>query len=188
MNLLYLHGFNSTGNSHKIDYLKTKIKFDHVEQPTFDYSNIDNVLVQIDDIVNQLDDIIVIGMSFGGFVARYVGMKYDLKSVLINPVIDYKDMYKHVGPQINHDTQEKWELKKSDVDNYKQLQTDYNKPALMGNLVIVGEKDEIVDPHRVVYAYKNIAHVVTFENELHRFKDVQTLVPYIEEYINAIWM
>ena len=88
MLILFIHGFNSSGNCNKCELLK-----EHAQKtiiPTLDLLDVKQSLVSLDKLVN--DEInIIIGASFGGFYAHYLAKKYDKELLLINPVVNPLD-------------------------------------------------------------------------------------------------
>ena len=90
MNLLYLHGFNSSPDSTKAIIFQSFVKKKNsvgLLVPSLPISPKETILFLEEIIEENKKEISLIGSSLGGFYAAYLAEKYGLKSVLINPVV-----------------------------------------------------------------------------------------------------
>ena len=90
MNLLYLHGFNSSPDSAKAKIFQSFVKKKKSKSllvPDLPISPKETILLLEEIIKAHKKEVSLIGSSLGGFYAAYLAEKYKLKSVLINPVI-----------------------------------------------------------------------------------------------------
>ncbi len=106
MALIYIHGFNSSPASLKaqqtqkwLDSQSLSIPF---ECPALS-SEPDKAIEQLQVMIEQYREPIgLIGSSMGGYYATWLGEKYGLKSVLINPAVrPYEFMREYLGENAN---------------------------------------------------------------------------------------
>lgn len=83
--LLYIHGFASSGHSHKVQVLRQH--FEEVYAPSL--SHIPQLALEtLEQFVDAMDDPpLLLGSSLGGFYALYLSQRLSLPAVLINPVV-----------------------------------------------------------------------------------------------------
>ena len=74
--LLFLHGYESSGQGFKGEFLRTQ--FPSIHTPTLT-GEIDSRLAQVDSIFTQQDSWVLIGSSFGGLMATLLAMKHPQK-------------------------------------------------------------------------------------------------------------
>ncbi len=88
-NILYYHGLDSFLSDEKKIILE---KFGKVTAPTFDYRN-PAVLQYINNSFSELpESTVLIGSSFGGYIANILSTGYDLPSLLFNPALAYRNI------------------------------------------------------------------------------------------------
>ena len=137
MNLLYLHGFNSSPDSTKAIIFQSFIKKKNSESlliPSLPISPKETILFLEEIIEENKKEVSLIGSSLGGFYAAYLAEKYKLKSVLINPVVSshLKNMKDLIGNHENYNTGEKYFFSES---NFKEL-FNYKIRRLLGYRVL----------------------------------------------------
>ena len=90
INVLFMHGWQSSDQSNKF----TSITAYPAECPNVDHSDPAKVKQTYEDFItgwhdkhldNSDDKLILFGHSFGGFWARYLGLKYNIPYLIINP-------------------------------------------------------------------------------------------------------
>lgn len=88
--LIYVHGFNSSAKSAKAQVLKS-IMLELGGIARFRAPNLlvypSQAIVQLETLIIQLDSPILVGSSLGGYYATYLAEKFNLKALLINPVV-----------------------------------------------------------------------------------------------------
>ena len=187
--IIYLHGFNSAGNTSKAMRLKQSLP--HVYTPTYPSNNPDKAVIIINELVvkhqEQYDTLMFIGSSLGGFYARYFGYRYDAKTVLINPSLDPQTtLQQYLGKNRNYSTGEEYELT---VENIESL-TQYESPPVGqgGALVLLDKGDEVIDYKYAESIYRDIAHVIVYPGGSHRFDHLEDALPEIKGYYDSIWL
>lgn len=145
--IIYLHGFNSSGDTGTASYLKSMYP-DSFLAPDYDYINPDNAATMLDSIVMATmkeHDVIMVGKSLGGFWANYFAEKYRLKCILINPGLQpHLSLLKYVGTNRNFNNDVLTELKEDDVAGYLKYQQPDN--AALYKHILLGEQDTVTDP------------------------------------------
>ncbi|NGX85332.1 YqiA/YcfP family alpha/beta fold hydrolase [Aequorivita sp. KMM 9714] len=117
MNILYLHGLDSSLNVEKRAILE---KYGTVYSPQIDYRNDESSIESLINLYKDKDIDSVIGSSMGGFAAYYIADKFQRPALLFNPALAYRSVHQNI-PDI-----------KNPLSNLKHL--------------VLGAKDEVVDP------------------------------------------
>ena len=81
--IIYFHGLDSSLNEEKRQALKV---YGNVKAPTYDYRN-SAVLKDIEKTFTYSNNTILVGSSFGGYLANLFSTKYDIPSLLFNPAL-----------------------------------------------------------------------------------------------------
>ncbi|TFH26996.1 MAG: alpha/beta hydrolase, partial [Promethearchaeota archaeon] len=74
--ILFLHGYESSGQGFKGEFLRTQ--FPGIYTPTLT-GELDPRFAQVDPIFNQHDSWVLIGSSFGGLMATLLAINYPQK-------------------------------------------------------------------------------------------------------------
>jgi len=119
MNILYLHGLDSSLNDEKRSVLEG---FGTVFAPTIDYRNNPNTIEQLCKIYATHDPEInvVIGSSMGGFAGYYISDTLNRPALLFNPALAYRSVEQEVSKHANQ--------------------------SLRLKHIILGAKDEVINP------------------------------------------
>lgn len=96
--LIYLHGFNSSPESHKAQFLNSFLEHSayscHYIIPRLSFSpaSVRSAVSKIIEHQLALGPVALIGSSLGGYYAIYFAEKYGLKAALINPAVKPYDL------------------------------------------------------------------------------------------------
>ena len=186
MNLLYLHGFNSSPDS---TYAKVFLSFfNKIYSLSLLVSNLpispkETILLLEEIIKAHKKEVSLIGSSLGGFYAAYLAEKYKLKSVLINPVISshLKNMKGLIGEHENYNTGEKYFFSKS---NFEEL-FDYKIRIFsfpLDQLFLLQLGDEVLDQKKTLKHNKDSFSLVEDEGS-HKFEDFEKYLPLIYDFM-----
>ena len=186
MNLLYLHGFNSSPDSTKAIIFQSFVKKKNSESllvPSLPISPKETILLLEEIIEENKKEISLIGSSLGGFYAAYLAEKYKLKSVLINPVVSshLKNMKDLIGEHENYNTGEKYFFSKS---NFKEL-FDYKIRRFsipLNQLFFLQLGDEVLDQKETLKYYKGPLFLVEDEGS-HQFDNFEKYLPLIYDFM-----
>jgi len=158
--IVYLHGFNSSPQSHKARLLARYIaeqrlgeRFACPALPPL----ASEALASIEPLIDK--DVCLVGSSLGGFYATYLAEKHGVKAVLINPAIDpHIGLRAYLGPQKNLHTGEPYVLTEHHLRDWERLQM----PRITAQhyLLLVETGDEILDYRKAVQRYSGCAQVV----------------------------
>jgi predicted esterase YcpF (UPF0227 family) len=189
-NIIYIHGFASSGNSDKAVMLRKEFPKDNVISPTLS-ANPKQAIAQLHSLIMKSEPVLVIGTSLGGFYATYIACVYDVPAFIINPsltpYIDIKRIIKtHNGKRIGSD--EPYEFKTEYLDDLKDLfdklhSTDKESYNLHFYL---SSDDEVLTFDNLDTLFPNKAHVKVFDNSGHRFSKFQEIFPDVRKVLNSL--
>lgn len=132
MNILFLHGVSQELTTTKRKALE---KYGKVFSPAIDYkTNYNSIELLINQYQNQKIDA-VIGWSMGGFVGYYLSDAFQKPGLLFNPALASRPVSQRI-PEI-----------KTPYLNYKQI--------------VLGSKDEVIDPKETLYFLTKNLHEYT---------------------------
>jgi predicted esterase YcpF (UPF0227 family) len=153
--ILYLHGFNSSPQSHKAQVLGRYLKEEGLGAqygcPALPPLAVD-AMREIEQLIAGKSGVCLVGSSLGGFYATYLAEKHDMKAVLINPAIDpHVGLRAFLGPQKNLHTGEPYELTEAHLREWEKLYAPRVTPSRY--LLLVETGDEVLDYRRAVARY-----------------------------------
>jgi esterase/lipase len=117
---LYIHGLDSSPLPEKIAIMEQaglEISALHLN-----YRENKNVYFELKQLIQEKDIEFIIGSSFGGMLAYWLGEDFGIPVLLFNPAIVYQSVQVNI-PKI----------------------TNLKCPLRM---VVIGEKDDVIDPHK----------------------------------------
>lgn len=177
MKYVIIHGYGSNPEtSTSVSVLKSIITaYDSdatILTPTYDVYDIQSAVKPIVDVVDEYT--VVIGVSLGGFIARYVAnVASAFKLILVNPSIHAYDYLKKYP-----------ELRDSVRDHFKSLYVDDDHPDL-GILVLLAMDDDVIDPLPTYNLYRDRAMVIQ-SNGGHPMTTLHSLDHHIFKFLNTI--
>ena len=124
--IVYIHGFNSSPQSHKAQQFQQWI---HTRHPDVTL-HIPALKPYPLDALKQLEDLAAlapqrtgfIGSSLGGFYAVWLAEKFCAPAVLINPAVrPFDSLSRYLGENKNFHTQESYVLTQQHVDDLRSL-------------------------------------------------------------------
>ena len=158
--IVYLHGFNSSPQSHKAQVMQ---RFMAERGLAHDYA-CPALPPLAGDAMKAIEPLLekkpcLLGSSLGGFYATYLAEKHGLKAVLINPAIDpHIGLRAYLGPQKNLHTGEPYELTEAHLREWEALYVPRITPSRY--LLIVETGDEVLDYRKAVARYAGAEQVV----------------------------
>jgi predicted esterase YcpF (UPF0227 family) len=158
--IVYLHGFNSSPQSHKAQVLARHMS-EHGLASEFACPSLPPSARQAIRIAERLAtaDVCYIGSSLGGFYATHLVEKHGGKAVLINPAIDpHVGLRAYLGPQKNLYTGEAYELTEQHLAEWRELYAPKITPSRY--LLLVETGDEVLDYRRALERYAGAEQVV----------------------------
>ena len=179
--ILYLHGFASSSNSHKVKNLRD---FPDVPVVSFDLDVDPRVAIkQISSFIkeHENEDIMLMGSSLGGYYALHIATIFNLPAVLINPSIHpYQTLSRFVGmPQKNYSKDETIVYKKEYIQTLQSLTIDQVDQSKI--LLLVQTGDESLDYRRSVEALPHARQHIE-EGGNHSFEDFPKTFSLIRDF------
>jgi uncharacterized protein len=158
--IVYLHGFNSSPQSHKAQLLGRYLAGRGLEKdyacPALPPSARETIRI-VEPLLKDKD--CLVGSSLGGFYATYLAEKHRLKAVLINPAITpHVGLRAYLGPQKNLHSGEPYELTEAHLRELGELHVPRITPGRY--LLMVETGDEVLDYRRALERYAGAEQVV----------------------------
>ena len=159
--IIYLHGFNSSPQSHKAQlmraYMAERGLASHFACPALPPLACEAV-AQIERRL-PANNVCFIGSSLGGFYATYLAEKHAARAVLINPAIEpHVGLRAYIGPQKNLHTGEPYELTDRHLRQWEALYVPQITPSRY--LLLVETGDEVLDYREAVKRYAGAEQIV----------------------------
>lgn len=160
--LVYLHGFNSSAQSHKAQLLAQAMTARGLQA---EYACPDlpplagEAIREIEKLIKGRSNVSFVGSSLGGFYATHLAEKHGARAVLINPAIDpHIGLRAYLGSQENLHTGEPYELTETHLGEWEALYARRITPQRY--LLLVETGDEVLDYRRAVERYADAEQVV----------------------------
>jgi len=153
--IVYLHGFNSSPQSHKAQVLSRYVA-EHGEGEEYACPALpplaSDAVRSVEKLIAGRAGVCFVGSSLGGFYATYLAEKLDANAVLINPAIDPQvGLRAYLGPQQNLHTGKPYVLTEAYLQEWEKLYVPRITPGRY--LLIVETGDEVLDYRRAVARY-----------------------------------
>jgi predicted esterase YcpF (UPF0227 family) len=183
--IIYLHGFNSSPQSGKAQYLKRYLdgqgKGAEVVCPQLPHRPDLAVAVVEAEIARQpKEKITLVGSSLGGFYATWLAEKHSVRAVLINPAIDpHVDLRTYLGMQQAFHGGERYELTEEHLRQWKELFVIKVHPERY--LLLVETGDEVLDYRAAVRKYRGAKQVIVQGGD-HTLASFPKQIPLILEF------
>ena len=182
--IVYLHGFNSSPDSHKAQVLQ---RFMAERGLAHEYA-CPALPPLARDALKAVEPQLarkpcLLGSSLGGFYATYLAEKHDLRAVLINPAIDpHVGLRPYLGPQQNLHTGEPYQLTEAHLRDWEALYVPHITPRRY--LLLVETGDEVLDYRKAVERYAGAEQVVVQGGD-HSLQSFPQHLPRILEFARA---
>ena len=164
--ILYLHGFNSSSQSHKAgllyEYMKRSGLDEYIEIPDIPPVPADAIalLQRCAETIQANYELSVAGSSLGGFYATWLAENYDCPAVLINPAVKpHELLVTYLGENRNHYTGESWVLDSMHIDQFRDLYIEQiTRPERY--LLMVQAGDETLDYREALAKYDGCPGII----------------------------
>ena len=186
---VYLHGFLSSANSQKGRWLFQQVQIENLQiqcaseilsvpifkeimTPTYPISSPSASIQKVETLLQDLmiqnnNPIVLMGSSMGGFYAQFLGQKYKLPYIMINPALNPKPIFlKNLGASHNPNTGEKFVINEAyiqQIERYDVAMLDLAIPTML----LMDQDDEVID---VAFALNKYPDRPRFKAEVHVFK------------------
>ena len=183
--LIYLHGFNSSPDSHKAQLLKRYMQEQGLAEqyccpalPTLGMRAI--AMVEAVIARHPRASITLVGSSLGGFYATYLAERHDLRAVLINPAVyPHEDLRAYLGQQRNLYTLQPYELTEEHLRQWQRLYLPTVSPQRY--LLLLETADEVLDYRQALEKYEGARQIVV-EGGDHSLRSFPQHIPLILEF------
>ena len=185
--LIYLHGFNSSPQSHKAllvkQYMLEKHCADALLCPQIPVIP-DEARVFLEQLVEEaLKDYSVsfVGSSLGGYYATYLAEKYSAKAVLVNPSVKpYETLAAYLGENTFYFEDGSWDFNESHIQQLKAM--DVEKISVPNRyLVLLQTGDETLDYRQAELKYKK-ARCIIEQGGDHGFTGFERYIPQLIQF------
>ena len=187
--IVYLHGFNSSPQSHKAQYLKRYLeargKGDEFSCPQLPHLP-DLAVKLIEARLKRLKGrkITLVGSSLGGFYATWFAEMRNLRAVLINPAIDpHVGLRAFLGPQQDCHGGKSYELAEEHLRQWEKLFLTQVHPERY--LLLAETGDEVLDYRVAVAKYRGARQIVVQGGD-HTLASFPTHIPAIMEFAGMV--
>lgn len=183
--LLYIHGFASSGHSHKAQILRQH--FAEVYAPSL--SHIPQLAVEtLEQFVDALDRTpLLLGSSLGGFYALYLSQRLSLPAILINPVVRLTPGIEQLaGLQRHYFDGSRFEF----TGEHLQALHRYQCPAPRSDrlLLMLQMGDEVLDHHQTLQQLPGTQQLIEVGGD-HSFRGfenhIETIRRFAQEQLQA---
>jgi len=159
--IVYLHGFNSSPQSHKAQVLG-RFMAERGLGAEFLCPALPPLAADAMREIERLplgSGVCFVGSSLGGFYATYLAEKRGARAVLINPAIDpHVGLRAYLGTQRNLHTGQPYELTEEHLGQWRSLYLPRIDPGRY--LLIVETGDEVLDYRRALARYAGAQQIV----------------------------
>jgi predicted esterase YcpF (UPF0227 family) len=160
--IVYLHGFNSSPQSHKAQLMQRYMRERGLEKefacPALPPLPSEAIRAA-EALIAGKENLCFVGSSLGGFYATYLAEKHGLKAVLMNPAIDpHIGLRGYLGPQTNLHTGDPYELTEAHLRQWERLYLPRITPRRY--FLIVETGDEVLDYRKAVERYAGAEQLV----------------------------
>ena len=184
--IVYLHGFNSGGQSHKAAWLREQLAPAPVFAPSYPAHRAREALRVLRKFIRRLRrenprsrKLMLIGSSLGGFWAQYLAPEFDACMVLINPSMHPDEtLARHAGRFHNEATGEETVLTAQDVRALKEYSVEPCNPKVP-TLLLLDEQDEVLDARIAAATLRGCGKTIVYPGGSHRFDHLAEALPEI---------
>ena len=147
MNIIYIHGFRSSGDSDKARLMQKTFPKCKVFSPTLP-ADPSAAMVQLEALLKGLEGgTLLVGTSLGGFYALYLSCRHGYACCIINPAWQaHQSLAKKVGVHTRYDSEEVYDFRAEYLDKLSQMresiQTCQKDPGII-NVFLSNDDEEL---------------------------------------------
>lgn len=180
--ILYLHGLNSSGASHKGRVIREQLAPIRVLSPTYPAHLhkqavdrlVEELRVRVSEAESQAQPLLLVGSSMGGFYGQFLARQFSLDHlVMINPALrPWEVLRQVVGWQNNLALRESYYLSEEMVAATRRYDIQEVDDGVQTTLLL-DKGDELIDWHIAESMYAGIGDLHCFEGGSHAFEHIQ---------------
>ncbi|MCW8332687.1 esterase YqiA [Vibrio paucivorans] len=157
--LLYIHGFNSSPQSHKANVMasycaefRSDIKVVIPQLDCFPQQAAQQLLKIVEQHQENYN-IGLVGSSLGGYMSTWLNAKFGFRAVLVNPAVKpYELLVDYLGEQVNPYTNTRYQLESKHIAELRQLDVpEIKSPSDFW--LLQQTEDEVLDYRQAVEKY-----------------------------------
>jgi len=187
--IIYLHGFNSGGQSQKAAWLREHLAPVPVFAPDYPAHRAHEALRVLRKFIRRLRrenpqnrKLMFIGSSLGGFWAQCLAPEFGARIVLINPSMRPDEtLARHTGRYRNAATGEETVLTADDVRAFKTHRVEPCNQKVP-TLVLLDANDEVLDYRLAEAAFHGCGRTIVYPGGSHRFDHLAEALPEIRAF------
>jgi len=190
MNIIYLHGFQSSALSIKGQQIKDYCQQQGNLQVHLPDLNMPpaQTIAHVAAMIESLDRVVLVGSSLGGFYATQLVAKYGVPAVLINPAMRPWQLFRDLFgvEQIPYVVSEKWTLDHTHLDQLEQMAVPFVQDADK-ILVLLQQGDEVLDYREAQRYYSSASHqsmLITEANGNHAMENFADKIPMALQFLS----
>jgi len=184
--IIYLHGFNSGGQSHKAAWLREHLAPAPVFAPDYPAHRAREALRTLRKFIRRLRrenpqsrTLMLIGSSLGGFWAQRLAPEFGARIVLINPSMRPDEtLARHTGRYRNEATGKETVLTLEDARALKAHRVEPCSQKVP-TLVLLDANDEVLDYRLAEAALRGCGKTIVYPGGSHRFDHLAEALPEI---------
>lgn len=183
--IIYIHGFGSSGYSHKVTLLRAYCKQKGIAFIAPSLSTIPHLAIQtLEELVESYDEVQLLGSSLGGYYALYLSKKYNLKAVLINPSIyPYITLKKVLDKGVSYYDGSSYEWNREHIEALKSFEVEeLNEENMM---LLLQKGDETLNYQEAIKKLPNTTKIVE-EGGSHAFDGFERYFDEIVSFLGVI--
>lgn len=192
MNIFYIHGFNSGGNSSTTKLLKEAFPDANIISESFDIYDPQKTYDVLSNIFDfggfDKNETVIVGTSLGGFWAEFICRNYGYNTVVVNPArAPFKTLSRYLGKNKNFVTGEEYEFTKENFDTYCGINLTA-LPVTWPLVALLYEDDEIVDTKARYAEMKDFCDARLIPGGQHRLteKEMPDLIKAVNDVLNCV--
>ena len=185
--LLYLHGFNSSPQSHKAQlvtqYMSDNDCLDQLICPQIPAvpEEAKQFLEHLVEETLENHSLNFVGSSLGGYYATYLAEKYTGSAALINPSVKpYETLRAYLGENKFYFDEGVWEFDETHIQQLEVMEVEDITEAER-YLVLLQTGDETLDYREAESKYKD-SHCIIEQGGDHAFVDLERFIPKIMQF------
>ena len=190
MNIIYLHGFQSSALSIKGQQIKDYCQQQGNLQVHLPDLNMPpaQTIAHVAAMIESLDQVVLVGSSLGGFYATQLVAKYSVPAVLINPAMRPWQLFRDLFgvEQIPYVVNAEWTLDHTHLDQLEQMAVPFVQDADK-ILVLLQQGDEVLDYREAQRYYSNASHqsmLITEANGNHAMENFADKIPMALQFLS----
>lgn len=190
MNIIYLHGFQSSALSIKGQQIKDYCQQQGNVQVHLPDLNMppEQTMAHVSAMIENLDQVVLVGSSLGGFYATQLVAKYGVPAILINPAMRPWQLFRDLfgSDQIPYVVNAEWTLDHTHLDQLEQMAVPFVQDADK-ILVLLQQGDEVLDYREAQRYYSNASHqsmLITEANGNHAMENFADKIPMALQFLS----